>query len=252
MATKKVTGDRLQVTGKTKKDSGPSQTRQGRAQLAVMAREARVSSSRTSAKTSPRKTAKSGSGMSEVHSERSSKSSMFPKFKLNKKTSAILLSLGAFVLLMILANKYFVVAWVDKKPITRIEYYKSLDKRYGKDLREELIVEKLINAEAANKKVNVTNDETAAEIKKIEEQQGGPEKLEKVLALQNLSRDDLRGLVRLQLLRAKIFSGGDVSEDEVNKYMESNKEALTAENPDASPEAQLAQKAQVKEQPAGF
>lgn len=151
-----------------------------------------------------------------------------------KKNSVLLIVLGAVLLIAILSNKFLVVAWVDKKPVSRIEFYSNLDKRYGKDLREELIVEKLINNEAVTRKINVTNADITTEIKKLEDQQGGADKLNQVLQLQNLSRDDLGRLIRLQLLRQKLFGAGiNISDDEVNKYIDSNKESF------ASPSGQI-------------
>lgn len=146
-----------------------------------------------------------------------------------RKNSVLLIVLVAVILLAILGNKFLVVAWVDKKPVTRFEYYANLDKRYGKDLREELIVEKLIDNEAITKKITVTNADIAAEIKKLEDQQGGADKLNQILQMQNLSRDDLNRLIRLQLLRQKLFGAGvNISDDDVNKYVDSNKETFAS------------------------
>lgn len=151
-----------------------------------------------------------------------------------RKNSKLLIISGAAVLLAVLGNKYLIVAWVDKKPVTRFEYYANLDKRYGKDLREELIVEKLINDEAINRKVSVTNTDIANESKKLEEAQGGADKLNQILQMQNLSRNDLSRLLRLQLLRQKLFGSGiNISDDEVNKYIDTNKETF------ASPSAEV-------------
>src|SRR5437763_1391236 len=65
-----------------------------------------------------------------------------------QKSLYIILGLVGLAVVLFLISKYMVVAWVDNKPITRFEYYSSLEKKYGKDVREQLIVEKLINDEA--------------------------------------------------------------------------------------------------------
>lgn len=191
----------------------------------------RTAAKKTTVKTSSRKT-KTQTPVELNLSQRADLKGYVPGFV--KKNSVLLIVLGVLFLLAILSNKFLVVAWVDKKPVSRIEFYSNLDKRYGKDLREELIVEKLINNEAVTRKINVTNADITAEIKKLEDQQGGADKLNQVLQMQNLSRDDLGRLIRLQLLRQKLFGAGiNISDDEVNKYIESNKESF------ASPSGQI-------------
>ncbi len=155
------------------------------------------------------------------------KDSLIKKFQLSKRGYFLLTLIGLLVILFVLGNKFLVVAWVDKKPITRFEFYNALEKRYGKDLKDELIVERLLNDEAAQKKIVVTDNDVNNEIKKIEDQQGGADKLNQVLSLQNLTRDDLKRLVKLQLLRTKIFSDGVVITDQdVTSYIDANKDVI--------------------------
>ena len=79
--------------------------------------------------------------------------------KNSRKLTLILGSLALLVVLGYLLSRFFVIAWVDNKPITRAEFYNNLDKRYGKDLREQMIVEKLLDNEAERRNVSVSNDE---------------------------------------------------------------------------------------------
>lgn len=140
------------------------------------------------------------------------------------KNKYLFLAAILFGLILILSSKYLVVAWVDGKPITTFELYKNLNKRYGSDLREQMIVEKLLLSEAASKGVSASSDEVSNEIKKIEAEQGGAESLTQILSIQGISKDEFKNLVRLQLLRQKIFGTGvSVSDEEVNKYLEDNK-----------------------------
>lgn len=162
-----------------------------------------------------------------LRSGASSALGMMPR--LSKRNAYILVAVLGLLLLLGVASRYMVVAWVDKKPITKFELYGNLDKRYGKDMREELIVEKLLDNEASKRNVKVSEAEINQEAKKIEDQQGGGDKLDQILQAQGISRDDFRKIVRLQLLRQKIF-GQDVSvaDDEVNKYIEDNKSSFVA------------------------
>lgn len=135
--------------------------------------------------------------------------------------------IAGLVLLGWLASRYLVVAWVDGQPVTRVELIGELQKRYGKDTREQLVIQKLIANEAKNRGTSVSEDEINTEIKRIEQEQGGADKLQQVLQMQGIAQPEFRELVRLQLLRQKMFGANvNVSDDEVNKYIEQNKAQL--------------------------
>lgn len=140
--------------------------------------------------------------------------------KINVKKLSIFALILGLLALGYLVSKFLVVAWVDKKPITRFEYFKALDQKYGKEVKEQLIVEQLINAEALKNGSKVEAFELEAEIKKIEEQQGGKDKLDQILQVQGISQTEFKKLVRLQLLKQKLF-GKDItiSDDEVKKFL---------------------------------
>ncbi len=150
-----------------------------------------------------------------------------PKMPISRKTTYIILLALGLVVLLFAANKYLVIAWVDKSPVTVFEYYNTLSKRYGKDVSEELIVQKLLESESKSKGIVVSNDELDAEIKKIEEQQGGADKLQQILQAQNISEDEFHRLVKLQLMRTKLFAdGANVTDLDVDQYIEENKDAF--------------------------
>lgn len=130
-------------------------------------------------------------------------------------------------ILLFLAYRWLVVAWVDQTPITRVEMYKQLEARYGKDLMEQMVTETLITNEAKNRKVSVSKEEVAAEVKKLEDQQGGADKLDQVLGFQGMTRAELEKQISYQLLIRRMFGDGvTVSDEDVNQYIESNKEQL--------------------------
>lgn len=169
-----------------------------------------------------------------------------PAFWRGKNRFLVLGFLG-LVLVMWGASKYMIVGWVDQKPITRIEYYQELEKKYGKDLREQIIVEKLVQSEAQKRNVTVSEDEISKEITKIEEEQGGAQQLEQILQIQGVSRQELRKLVQMQLLKQKMFEGeGNVTDDDVTKYIDQNKDTIGQQERSASEEAKL--RSDVKEQ----
>jgi hypothetical protein len=214
-----------------------------------------VSATRSAAvtKTAPKTTARRSTRKAEAEeiptlTSDSDSSTRSNRFKFNKKFSFLLLLIGLVAIVILLGNKFFVVAWVDKKPLTRWEYYQSLDKKYGNDTKEQMIVEKLITSEADKRGVSVTSTDIQNEIKKFETEQGGADRLDQILQLQGLSRDDLNRLVKLQLLKQKLFGTDvNVSDQEVTQYMDQNKDQLPdLTTADASTSAQI--KSQVQDQ----
>jgi hypothetical protein len=152
--------------------------------------------------------------------------------------------------LLFVASRFWVIAWVDNKPVTKFELYSLLEKRDQGKTSEELITEKLLESEGQKQHASVSDAEVQAEVKKVEEQQGGPDQLKQVLAANGTSYEEFQKLVKRQLLIQKLFGGGiDITDADVDKYMTDNKDALPPailENPQSSEAAKL--KESVKEQ----
>lgn len=148
-------------------------------------------------------------------------------FLRKKRFLVPLIVLVALALLGYVGYKYAFVAWVGSVPITRWDYYNKLDQEFGEKFKEQLITETLIMNEAKKRNVDVTDDEINAEVKKFEDEQGSPEKLDEFLSFQGITRDELRKQIRYQTLIKKMFGENvEVSDEELNKYIEENKEQL--------------------------
>lgn len=197
-------------------------------------------------KTTRKKTTTENTEMSEISPiEQPRKSKIITK----RYLYAVLIVL-AIIGVLFTASRFWVIAWVDNKPITKFELYSLLEKRDEGKTAEELIVQRLLLSEGQRQKQVIGDAEVETEIKKIEEQQGGAKQLDQILQMQRLSRVDFRKLVELQLLKQKLFSNGiQITEDDIQKYIEENKASIPANmlnNPDSSEAAQL--KDSVKEQ----
>lgn len=202
-------------------------------------------------KTTSKKTATKSTKVEKVEESASflNLSNLRSKLKGSGRAKWIVLTLllAALIIFIFLGNKYLIAAWVNNKPVTRLELNNALQNRYGKDILEELIVERLIEEESRKRSVTVSQEELDNEIKKVEQQQGGAEQLAQILTAQNISRNDFNKLVRLQLLRQKMFGAGkDATDEEVEKYIEENKDNLALEQRTASEEAKLMES--IKEQ----
>lgn len=136
---------------------------------------------------------------------------------------AFLIVIGIFWVI----SKYLVVAWVNKKPITRFEYYSALEKKDGEAIRNQLIQQKLLTDEAVKKGVRITDQEVADRIKQIETQQGGAQALDQALEFNGLSRTDLNGIIKQQITKERVFGENvNITDADVNKYVEEHKAEL--------------------------
>jgi hypothetical protein len=169
--------------------------------------------------------------------------------KLSKRTIGLGATLIVLAGLIYLVGRYLIIAWVDNRPITRLQLYSNLEQRYGKDTREQLIVQELIMAEARKRNLNVSEAEITAEIAKIEEQQGGKEQLDQILQVQGISPDEFKNLIELPLFRTKIFGEGvTITDADVTAYIDQNKESIPAATEGASQEDKDKLKTEVMEQ----
>jgi hypothetical protein len=105
----------------------------------------------------------------------------------------------------------------------------------------------LILKEAEAKGVAASEFEIDAEVKKIQDSQGGSEKLMQAMEAQNVTMKDLRKQIMYKQLIDKTFGGNsDVTEQEINEYKEKNKDQMPpTDGLSASESAQM--KDQIKE-----
>jgi parvulin-like peptidyl-prolyl isomerase len=135
----------------------------------------------------------------------------------------IILAVGAYFL-----KGFFVAAWVNGEPITRIAVIKELEKQGGKQTLSSLINQVLILQEAKKKNIQVTQAEIDASLKKIEDSlktQG--QSLDAALKAQGMTRQDLMTQLKLRSLVEKLLADKiKVTDKEITDYIEKNKESL--------------------------
>jgi len=125
-------------------------------------------------------------------------------------------------------RRFFVVALVNGRPITRIALIKELEKQGGQQVLDGLITKSLILQAAKKEKVVVSQEEINQAVRQLRENfssQG--QNLSDLLALQGITENDLKEQIKIQKLAEKI-AGKDVqvSDQEVNDYLEQNKELI--------------------------
>src|SRR3989344_3720894 len=188
----------------------------------------KITSKKTELKvTAPKKTARKKVS-DEMELSEVSFNKQVPKTKIitRKYLYAVVIVL-AVIGLLFTASRFWVIAWVDNKPVTKFELYSVLESRDAGKTSEELIVNALVKSEGSKQRQSVSDADIAAEIKKIEDNQGGAEQLDQILSIRGLTREDFIKLVSQQLLIQKLFGKEvNITEEDVDKYIETEKASL--------------------------
>lgn len=115
----------------------------------------------------------------------------------------------------------FLVASVNGEIIDRLSLIREMDKQTGKRTLQSLVSKALILQEAKKQNASVSQKEIDEEIKKIEQSfEGSGQKLDTVLASQNLTKADLVEQVTMQKLIEKMLAKDiKVSDKEISESM---------------------------------
>lgn len=152
------------------------------------------------------------------------------KFAPNRKYLILAAFLLGLIGLIYYFKSWFIVAWVNGRPITRMTYVAELSKIAKTQALDSLLTKQLINEEANKRKVSVSKEEIDVAIKSIEERataQGTS--LDELLKAQNVSLDSVREEIRLQKLLEKMVEKAEASEEEIKTYFDENKAVLFAD-----------------------
>lgn len=189
-----------------------------------------VKSKASPAKSAPVKTAPAQTTPEKsTTTQASSTSTAKPRaFKIKKSYIILAATIIALAAILYLSRSVFVAAVVNGQPISRLSVVQEAEKQSGKQVLTTLVRNTLIEQEARKQKVSVTEKEIDDEIKKLEgnlQKQG--QKLDQVLEMQGMSKEDLRKLIRLDKMVGKMV-GKDIkiTDQQVNEYIEQNKDAL--------------------------
>jgi len=152
------------------------------------------------------------------------RSSRFPKIAL-----VILLLAVVAGLLFRKYKSWFIVASVNGQPIWRVELTSRLVSRFGNQLLEQIVGEKLVLQEAAKQNLTISSTEIDGRLAEIKKTLPGSMSLEDSLKLQGVSTTDFMNQVRLQMLVDKMLANEvSVSATEVDDFMKNNSASLTA------------------------
>jgi hypothetical protein len=119
----------------------------------------------------------------------------------------------------------FIAATVNGSPISRFQLDDQLRKRFGAQVLDNLINERLIMGATRQKGIFVTEAEINEKIKQIEQRLQGQTTLDEALKAQGLTKSDLNKQIEIQIAIDKIFSAeSTVSAKEIEDYIAKNQE----------------------------
>lgn len=146
--------------------------------------------------------------------------------KIGLIAAAVLVVLG----LLFAFKSLFLAAMVDGHFISRHAVVSELERQGGKDTLDNLIDKQLITAEAKSKNITITEDELNEEMKKFEDQFSAVgQSLDEVLAMENLSRDNLKDQIRIRKMIEKLIGDKvNISDEDLNKNITDSQITLPA------------------------
>lgn len=149
-------------------------------------------------------------------------------FKSSKKFYLVLLIVG-LSLLIIYKKSWLIAATVNRSPITNLELQMKLNDQFRSQTLNQLIEEKVLLDEARKNNAFPTEAEIDQRIKDLETQVGGSQVFDSLLSQQGLTRSALRNRVRIPLAISKLYlKEATVSAEEIDKFLETNKDQLRA------------------------
>ena len=158
--------------------------------------------------------------------------------KFPKKIFLIILVLLIVVGLIYFGKKYLFAASVNGQLVSRLSVIKDLEKQGGQKVLDTIVLKTLINQEAKNRKMSVSDKELEAELTKIEvnvTSQGTT--LEALLLQQGMTKDDLKSEIKLQLLVTKMVDNNiSITDKEADDYIASQKSQLSLDSTQPAPE----------------
>ncbi|THG89757.1 hypothetical protein AJ85_15160 [Alkalihalobacillus alcalophilus ATCC 27647 = CGMCC 1.3604] len=137
---------------------------------------------------------------------------------------------GAIALGVYVSNSTNVLATVNGEKIKQDQVEQLVMAQHGATALETLITDKMIELEAKEQGITVTEDEMAAEMENYYEMYNGEEAFQEMLSQNGMSIEELENDIHYYLLTKKLMSSIiEVTEEETVAYFEENQEQFNQE-----------------------
>ena len=164
------------------------------------------------------------------------------KVKLSPK-ALIIIGVLLLVTILVLSKDLFVAALVNGQPISRWQILKKSEEAQGAQILDSLVTDQLIKQEAQKQGIKINEDEVDQQIEEIKasiQEQG--QDFDTLLSMQGMTLEDLKGRIRIQKMVEQLLgSEVEVADEEVDQYLEDNKEFLPEDMPEEEMKEQARQ-----------
>jgi len=216
--------------------------------LSLRAKSSRQTIARAAVKTAKKVGSKTSQARNISKSDEKPLITQIPSFKNDIKNPKVFIPIVLVILaiLIFVFRSLFIAAIVNGQPITRMALDSNLEKKYGKQELTSFITQDLIMQEAANKNIAISDSEVSASIKQISDslsKQG--QSLDSALAMRGMTKQDFIQQLKIQKIVEKVL--GDqlkVTDQEIQDYMDKNKDSLPTGLSDTELKAQVKQQLQ--------
>jgi len=147
------------------------------------------------------------------------------KRKINFLPFLVILAIASALFLYL---RFCVVATVNGRPITRLSYYRTLEKMDQKQVLKQMANEVLIKQEAKKKGISIEKSIIDTEIASVEAQlKAQGQTLESALSSEGMTRADLEDQIRLQKIVEKLANPDlEITKTQIDEYLSKNKSFL--------------------------
>lgn len=120
----------------------------------------------------------------------------------------------------------FIAAMVNGQPISRWQLNDQLVRKFGDQMLENIINERLILSAARQKGIIITSQDIDTKIQDIEKRLAGQTTLDEALKAQGMAKEEFRRQIEIQLSIDKLFDNeATVSGGEIDEYISKNAQA---------------------------
>lgn len=134
----------------------------------------------------------------------------------------------------------FIAATVNGQPISRMELNSQLEKKFGAQVLDNLVNERLIMGAARQKGIFVTASEIDNKVKEIETRLAGKITLDDALKAQGLTKEDFKRQIEIQVSIDKLFEKeSTVPSKEIDDYISKNSQAFKTATDQAQVKSQV-------------
>lgn len=124
-------------------------------------------------------------------------------------------------------NNGYSVAVVNGSRISKTRYHKELESMYGATIASQLIDERLITLEAKKAGIEATEEEINSQLDDIIQSVGGQEAYEAALSANNLTEQQLKDDIKLDILAREILEPTiEYTDDDVKAFFEQYSSAM--------------------------